>query len=90
MTSVGHDIVVMSTFHSLIRHRRHHDGCRMPTPPEQLIQLGIYFTGILNVTLLLFQIITVCSNKHGVCQKEVEVFISKTMNKNVVPRILTL
>jgi len=29
MTSVGHDIVVMSTFHSLIRHGGHHDGCRM-------------------------------------------------------------
>jgi len=29
MTSVGHDIVVMSTIHSLIRHRGHHDGCRM-------------------------------------------------------------
>jgi len=29
MTSVGHDSVVMSTFHSLIRHRGHHDGCRM-------------------------------------------------------------
>jgi len=29
MTSVGHDIVVMSTFHSLIRDRGHHDGCRM-------------------------------------------------------------
>jgi len=28
MTSVGHDIV-MSTFHSLIRHRGHHDGCHM-------------------------------------------------------------
>jgi len=27
--SVDHDIVVMSTFLSLIRHRRHHDGCRM-------------------------------------------------------------
>jgi len=26
---VDHDIVVMSTFHSLIRHRGHHDGCRM-------------------------------------------------------------
>jgi len=29
MTSVGRDIVVMSTFHSLIRHKGHHDGCRM-------------------------------------------------------------
>jgi len=28
MTSVGHDIVVMITFDSLIRHRGHHDGCR--------------------------------------------------------------
>jgi len=28
LISVGHDIVVMSTFHSLIRHRGHHDGCR--------------------------------------------------------------
>jgi len=28
MTSVGHDIVVVSTFHSLMR-RRGHDGCRM-------------------------------------------------------------
>jgi len=28
-TSVGHDIVGMSTFHSLIRHRGHHDGCCM-------------------------------------------------------------
>jgi len=29
MTSVGHDIVVTSTFHSWIWHRGHHDGCRM-------------------------------------------------------------
>jgi len=29
MTSVGHDIVVISTFHSLIRHRGHHNGCRV-------------------------------------------------------------
>jgi len=29
MTSVGHNIVVMSTFHSVIRHKGHHDGCRM-------------------------------------------------------------
>jgi len=29
MTPVGHDIVAMSTFHSLIRQRGHHDGCRM-------------------------------------------------------------
>jgi len=29
MTYLGHDIVVMSTFHSLIRHRGHHDECRM-------------------------------------------------------------
>jgi len=29
MTSVGHDIVAMSTFHSLIRYRGHHDGRRM-------------------------------------------------------------
>jgi len=29
MTSLSHDIVVMSTFRSLIRHRGHHDGCRM-------------------------------------------------------------
>jgi len=29
MTSVGHDIVVKSTFHSLIRHGGHHDGCCM-------------------------------------------------------------
>jgi len=30
MTSVGHAIVVTtSTFYSLIRHRRHHDRCRM-------------------------------------------------------------
>jgi len=29
MRYVGHDIVVMSTFYSLIRHRRYHDGCRM-------------------------------------------------------------
>jgi len=28
-TSVGHAIVVMSTFPSLIRHRGHHDGSRM-------------------------------------------------------------
>jgi len=27
MTSVGHGIVLMSTFHSLIRHRGHHDTC---------------------------------------------------------------
>jgi len=26
---VGHDNVVMSEFHSVIRHREHHDGCRM-------------------------------------------------------------
>jgi len=26
---IGHDIVVNSTFDSLIRHRGHHDGCRM-------------------------------------------------------------
>jgi len=29
MTAVGHGIVVMSTFHSLIHYRGHHDGCRM-------------------------------------------------------------
>jgi len=29
MASVGHAIVVMSTFHSLIRHRGHRDWCRM-------------------------------------------------------------
>jgi len=29
MTSVGHDIVVVSTFHYLMRHGGHHDGCRM-------------------------------------------------------------
>jgi len=29
MTSVGHDVVVIGTFHSLIRHRGHHDGCHM-------------------------------------------------------------
>jgi len=29
LESVGHDIVVMSTFHSLMRHRGRHDGCRM-------------------------------------------------------------
>jgi len=29
MTPVGHDIVVMSMFHSLIRHSWHHDGCCM-------------------------------------------------------------
>jgi len=29
MTFVGHVFVVMSTFHSLVRHRGHHDGCRM-------------------------------------------------------------
>jgi len=29
MTSVGHDIVVMSTFHSLIRHRGHYDRCQL-------------------------------------------------------------
>jgi len=28
MTSVGHDMVV-STFHSMIRHRGHRDVCRM-------------------------------------------------------------
>jgi len=27
LASVGHDIVAMSTFHSLVRHRGHHDGC---------------------------------------------------------------
>jgi len=27
MTSVGYAIVVMSMFHSLMRHRGHHDGC---------------------------------------------------------------
>jgi len=26
MTSIGHDIVVMRTFHFLMRHRGHHDG----------------------------------------------------------------
>jgi len=31
MTSVGHDIVVISTFHSLIRHRGHHDGAACGT-----------------------------------------------------------
>jgi len=29
MTSVGNDIVVMSTFRSLIRHWGHHVVCRM-------------------------------------------------------------
>jgi len=29
MTPVSHDIVVISTFHSLIRHRGHHDGYRI-------------------------------------------------------------
>jgi len=29
MLSVSQDIVVVSTFHSLIRHRGHHDGCHM-------------------------------------------------------------
>jgi len=29
MTSIGHDIVVMSTFYSLIRHSWHHDRYRM-------------------------------------------------------------
>jgi len=29
MTSVSHDIVVISTFNSLIRHSGHHDGYRM-------------------------------------------------------------
>jgi len=29
MTSAGHDIVVMSTFYSLKRHRGLHDGCGM-------------------------------------------------------------
>jgi len=28
MTSVCHDIVVMSAFHSFPGHRRHHNGCR--------------------------------------------------------------
>jgi len=37
MTSVGHDIVVMSTFNSLILHRWHHDGYYMLTLPEYLI-----------------------------------------------------
>jgi len=32
MTSVGHDIVVMSTFHSLMRQRWHHDGCSKCLP----------------------------------------------------------
>jgi len=29
VASVGHDIVVMSAFHSWMRHGGHHDGCRM-------------------------------------------------------------
>jgi len=37
MTSVGHNIVAMSTFHSLIRHRGHHAEQEMLTLPEHLI-----------------------------------------------------
>jgi len=37
MTSLGHDIVVMNTFHSLIQYRGHHAEQEMLILPEHLI-----------------------------------------------------
>jgi len=65
MTSVGLDIYVTSTFHSLIRHGGR-DGCRMRSRKSYINKGTIVFL-LLNCNLVLFKLIVLLITTIRIC-----------------------